>query len=45
MAGGEVVTQPNPNTRMPKWLLYGLIAKGLLIAVVIIGVTIFMTIR
>jgi hypothetical protein len=45
VAGGEVVTQPNPNTRMPKWLLYGLIAKGLLIAVVIIGVTIFMTIR
>lgn len=45
MAGGEVVTQPNPNTRMPKWLLYGLIAKGLLIAVVIIGVMIFMTIR
>jgi hypothetical protein len=30
---------------MPKWLLYGLIAKGLLIAVVIIGVTIFMTVR
>jgi hypothetical protein len=45
VAGGEVVTQPNPNTKMPKWLLYGLIAKGLLIAVVIIGVTIFMTIR
>lgn len=45
MAGGEVVTQPNPNTKMPKWLLYGLIAKGLLIAVVIIGVTIFMSIR
>lgn len=45
MAGGEVVTQPNPNTKMPKWLLYGLIAKGLLIAVVIIGVMIFMTIR
>ena len=45
MAGGEVVTQPNPNTKMPKWLLYGLIAKGLLIGVVIIGATIFMTIR
>lgn len=39
------MTQPNPNTRMPKWLLYGLIAKGVLIAAVIIGVTIFMTIR
>ncbi len=45
MAGGEVVTQPNPNTKMPKWLLYGLIAKGVLIAVVIIGVTVYMTMR
>jgi len=41
----EPMTQPNPNTKMPKWLLYGLIAKGALIAVVIIGVTIFMTMR
>lgn len=40
MAGGEVVTQPNPNTKMPKWLLYTLIAKGLLIAVMVIGVTV-----
>jgi hypothetical protein len=39
------MTQPNPNTKMPKWLFYGLIAKGVLIAVVIIGVTIFMTMR
>ncbi len=39
------MTQPNPNTKMPKWLLYGLIAKGVLIAVAIIGVTIFMTLQ
>ncbi len=29
------MTQPNPNTKMPKWLLYGLIAKAVLIAAVI----------
>jgi hypothetical protein len=45
MAGGEVVTQPNPNTKMPKWLLYTLIAKGLLIAVMITGVTVYMTMQ
>jgi hypothetical protein len=39
------MTQPNPNTKMPKWLLYGLIAKGVLIAGVIIGVTAYMTMR
>jgi hypothetical protein len=39
------MNQPNPNTRMPKWLLYGLIAKGVLIAAVIIGVTVYMTMR
>lgn len=39
------MTQPNPNTKMPKWLLYGLIAKGVLIAGVIIGVTVYMTMR
>ncbi|SIQ51386.1 hypothetical protein SAMN05880561_103304 [Rhizobium sp. RU33A] len=39
------MTQPNPNTRMPKWLLYGLIAKGVLVAAVIIGVTVYVTIK
>lgn len=39
------MTQSNPNTKMPKWLLYGLIAKGALIAAVIIGVTVYMTIQ
>jgi hypothetical protein len=27
------VTQ-NPNTKMPKWLLYGLIGKGLLVVLI-----------
>jgi hypothetical protein len=39
------MNQPSPNTRMPKWLLYGLIAKGVLIAAVIIGVTVYMSMR
>ncbi|MEJ2031395.1 MAG: hypothetical protein P8X66_16490 [Maritimibacter sp.] len=29
---------PNPNTQIPKWLLYGLIAKGILVVAVVIGV-------
>lgn len=32
---------PNPNTQMPKWLLYGLIAKGVIVAAVIAGVVIY----
>lgn len=39
------MTQPSPNTKMPKWLLYGLIAKGALIAAVIIGVTLYVTLK
>lgn len=39
------MTQANPNTKMPKWLLYGLIAKGALVAAVIIGVTVYVTIQ
>lgn len=39
------MTPPNPNTKMPNWLLYGLIAKGALIAVVIIGVTLYVTLQ
>jgi hypothetical protein len=45
VAGGEIVNQPNPNTKMPKWLLYGLIAKGVLVAAVIIGVTVYVTMQ
>lgn len=29
---------PNPNMKMPKWLLYGLIAKGVLVVAVTVGV-------
>ncbi len=32
---------PNPNMQMPKWLLYGLIAKGVIVAAVIVGVVIY----
>lgn len=39
------MTRPNPNTKMPNWLLYGLIAKGALIAVLIIGVTLYVTLQ
>ena len=39
------MTPHNPNTKMPKWLFYGLIAKGVLVAAVIIGVTIYVTMQ
>jgi hypothetical protein len=32
------MTEKNPNTQMPKWLLYGLIGKGLLVVLVTGGV-------
>lgn len=35
---------PNPN-KMPAWLLYGLIAKGVILAAVIAGVTIWLSVR
>jgi hypothetical protein len=28
----------NPQTQMPKWLLYGLIGKGVLVVAIVIGV-------
>lgn len=31
----------NPNTQMPKWLLYGLIAKGVIVAAIIAGVVVY----
>lgn len=30
-----------PNTQMPKWLLYGLIAKGAVVVAVILGVMLY----
>ena len=35
----------NPNTKMPKWLLYGLIAKGVLVAAITIGVVAYVRLR
>lgn len=35
----------NPNTKMPKWLLYGLIAKGVLVAAITIGVVVYVSLR
>lgn len=32
------MNQPNPNMKMPKWLLYGFIAKGVLVVFVTVAV-------
>jgi hypothetical protein len=32
------MAERNPQTQMPKWLLYGLIGKGVLVVLVVIGV-------
>ena len=32
------MTEHNPNTQMPKWLLYGLIGKGVLVVVIVLAV-------
>ncbi|SSC68141.1 unnamed protein product [Ciceribacter selenitireducens ATCC BAA-1503] len=39
------MTQKNPNTQMPKWLLYGLIGKGILVALITVGVVAYMALR
>lgn len=39
------MTQPNPNTKMPKWLLYGLIAKGVIVALITLGVVLYVTMQ
>lgn len=36
---------PRPETGMPKWLLYGLIAKGALIVAVVAAVLLYVTLR
>ena len=33
----------NDPNRMPKWLLYGLIAKGVIVAFITIGVVIWLS--
>jgi hypothetical protein len=32
------MAERNPQTQMPKWLLYGLIGKGVLIVVIVLAV-------
>ncbi|WP_274384750.1 hypothetical protein [Oricola indica] len=32
------MTERNPQTQMPKWLLYGLIGKGVLVVVIVLAV-------
>lgn len=39
------MTGKKPNTQMPKWLLYGLIGKGVLVAVITIGVVTYVALR
>ena len=31
--------------KMPKWLLYGLVAKGVILAAIVIGVTVWLSVR
>jgi hypothetical protein len=45
MAGTAAMTHPNPNTKMPKWLLYGLIAKGVLVAAITIGIVAYVSLK
>ena len=32
------MNQPNPNMKMPKWLLYGLVAKGVIVVIITVAV-------
>lgn len=35
------MSDPKPGLAMPKWLLYGLIAKGVVIVLVVAGVVLY----
>ena len=37
------MTEKNPNTKMPKWLLYGLIAKGAIVVLITIAVVFWLS--
>ena len=39
------MTQKNPNTQMPKWLLYGLIGKGIVVVVITVGVVAYVALH
>ena len=38
----EVASGKKPGTDMPKWLLYGLIGKGVLVVVITAGVVLWL---
>lgn len=35
------MSAPDSNTKMPKWLIYGLVAKGVLVVVVVVAVLLY----
>lgn len=39
------MTEQKPGVGMPKWLLYGLIAKGVVIVLVVAGVVLYVNAR
>ena len=39
------MTQKNPKTQMPKWLLYGLIGKGIVVVAITIGVVAYVALH
>lgn len=39
------MSEKNPNTQIPNWLLYGLIAKGALVVLVTAGVVAYVMLR
>lgn len=39
------MSERKPGTEMPKWLLYGLIGKGVFVALVTVGVVVWLNWR
>lgn len=39
------MTDRKPEVQMPKWLLYGLIAKGVVVALVVAGVVLYVSLK
>ena len=35
------MAEHNPQTQMPRWLLYGLIGKGVLVVIIVIAVLLY----
>ena len=40
-AGAGIMSERRPGTEMPKWLLYGLIGKGVLVVAVTLAVIVW----